>query len=149
MGTRSLTRIRENGKTLVAVYRQYDGYIDGQGKDLAEILKGRKMTNGIRDDALSVFNGAGCLAANIICEMKRPDNGHAGSVYIVPVDDEDQGYTYNIDVISKVSDNGWGYEIEEYPVVTVVRYGKQIFKGTSDEFVEFVTKEEEWDEDDE
>lgn len=145
MGTRSLTRICENGKTLVAVYRQYDGYIDGQGKDLAEILKGRKMTNGISGDALSVFNGAGCLAANIICEMKRSDNGRAGNVYIVPSDDGDQGYTYIIDVSSKVADDGWGYDIEEYPTVTVIRHGDQIFKGTSVEFVEFVAKGEEWD----
>lgn len=143
MGTRSITRIQKDGETLVAVYRQYDGYLSGQGRDLANILKDRKVVNGIRvGEGMNVFNGAGCLAANIICEMKREDNGGAGSVYIHSVDTEDEEYAYNINVKTKNSDE-WSYSYEEYPTITVIRWGEEIFSGTSLEFLKFVEEDEE------
>ena len=46
MGTRSTTAIRdENGKTLVTIYRQYDGYPTGHGQELADFLKARTLIN--------------------------------------------------------------------------------------------------------
>ena len=143
MGTRSITRIQKDGETLVAVYRQFDGYISGQGRDLANILKDRKIVNGIQFGTQSqVFNGAGCLAANIICEMKREDNGDAGGVYIHPVDADDEEFVYNINVKTKEGDGGWSYAYEDYPTITVVRWGEEVFNGTSLEFQEFVQKDE-------
>jgi hypothetical protein len=141
MGTRSITRIQKDGETLVAVYRQFDGYISGQGRDLANILKDRKIVNGIQFGTQSqVFNGVGCLAANIICEMKREDNGDAGGVYIHPVDADDEEYVYNVNVKTKEGD--WSYAYEDYPTVTVIRWGEEVFNGTSLEFQEFVQKDE-------
>lgn len=143
MGTRSITRIQKDGETLVAVYRQFDGYLSGQGRDLANILKDRKVVNGIRfGEEMNVFNGAGCLAANIICEMKREDNGGAGSVYIRSVDTEDEEYAYNINVKTK-NGNEWSYSYEEYPTITVIRWGEEIFRGNSLEFLKFVEEDEE------
>lgn len=48
MGTRSLTHIMDDHTEaiLTTLYRQMDGYPDGHGADLAEILKGRRMVNG-------------------------------------------------------------------------------------------------------
>ena len=39
MGTRSLTFVYdEDGRKIINMYRQYDGYPSGHGKDLAESL---------------------------------------------------------------------------------------------------------------
>ena len=63
MGTRSLTRVIDRqeclsfakghlaknvGKSYVNMYRQFDGYIEGMGVDLAEFLLPFTVVNGIR-----------------------------------------------------------------------------------------------------
>ena len=64
------------------MYRQYDGYPHGHGAELAEFLNGGKVVNGIgADEKHTVFNGAGCLAAQMIAHFK---NG-AGGFYIEPI----------------------------------------------------------------
>lgn len=142
MRTRSITRIQQDGQTIVSVYRQYDGYLSGQGVDLANIMKDRKIVNGIRLDENKVFNGPNCLAACIIYGMKKEDNGNAGGVYVYGPDVDDEEYVYNVNVISKDKE-GWSISYEDYPIITVIRYGEQIFQGTSVEFVDFVKKDEE------
>ena len=105
MGTRSLTRVFEtykNVKTnkvvkekLVTIYRQYDGYPSGMGMDLANFLVSGKVVNGINGDTTElVFNGAGCLSAQLIAELKDGP----GNVYIYPIDSKDCGeeYVYHI-----------------------------------------------------
>jgi len=150
MGTRSITRIQVDGETLVAVYRQYDGYIDGQGQDLANILKDRKIVNGITFGSENkVFNGPGCLAANIICEMKRKDNGDAGGVYINSVECDDEEFTYNVNVITDENEGGWPLSYQDYPIVTVICWGEKIFEGNSIEFYEFTQKGDVYDDVDE
>jgi len=39
MGTRSLTYVYDNKEPLVCMYRQFDGYPSGHGKELAEFEK--------------------------------------------------------------------------------------------------------------
>lgn len=82
MGTRSLTRVYEDGQLLVQFYRQYDGYPSGMGADLAEYLTGGKAVNGIGGDAKlhKTWNGAGCLAASLIAHFKDS----VGNIYIAP-----------------------------------------------------------------
>jgi hypothetical protein len=144
MGTRSLTRVIETWKDddgkdkkqlLVTVYRQYDGYPSGHGLELAEFLNSGTVVNGIGADAKTkVFNGAGCLAAQMISHLKGDS---AGGIYIYPNDTKDawQNYEYHIlvDFDSKV--------------VTLVCFEsgkrkKQLFKGSPVEFIAFVEKEE-------
>jgi hypothetical protein len=133
MGTRSLTFVKEDGKALVAIYRQYDGYISGQGRDLANILKGRRMVNGIPGaaDSKTMFNGPGCMSAQIVRQLKGDE---AGGIYIVPVT-EDTGY---VDYVYTINTNreGKGFEMTfTNPLVTVECWGKEIFKGTVDQFI--------------
>jgi hypothetical protein len=88
MGTRSLTHVIETYKDnegkqkknpLLTMYRQYDGYPSGMGTDLAEFLKSGKLVNGISmAETEKVFNGAGCLAAQLVANFKEG----AGGVYI-------------------------------------------------------------------
>ena len=85
MGTRSLTHViqtyNDNGKqkknALLTMYRQYDGYPSGMGADLAEFLNGGKVVDGISyAETERVFNGAGCLAAQLVAHFKEGAGGY-------------------------------------------------------------------------
>lgn len=82
MGTRSLTRfieVVENKKNpITCIYRQYDGYPSGHGKELAEFLMSGTMVNGYGSSEERQFNGIGCLAAQFIAEFKKG----VGNIYI-------------------------------------------------------------------
>lgn len=82
MGTRSLTRVYEDGQLLVQFYRQYDGYPSGMGLELAEYLAAGKLVNGFGSGAElhNTWNGAGCLAASLIAHFKDS----VGNIYIAP-----------------------------------------------------------------
>ena len=56
MGTRSTTRIYANGKMLIALYCQFDGYPEGVGQQLANFAVSRPFVNGIGANS-EVFNG--------------------------------------------------------------------------------------------
>lgn len=86
MGTRALIHIKSadlKSKTLCTIYRQYDGYYEGLGIDIYNILhKGHsEILNGFGSDSAvpTHFNGMGCLAAYLIGELK---NEKIGNVYI-------------------------------------------------------------------
>jgi hypothetical protein len=72
MGTRSLTVIKdEEGGEICVMYRQFDGYLEGHGKDLLEFLQGRKVVNGISlGSREKASNGMACLAASLIANFK-------------------------------------------------------------------------------
>jgi hypothetical protein len=141
MGTRSITRVEVEGETLIAVYRQFEGYISGHGKDLADFLENRRIVNGYNPDTeKEVFNGPGCLAANLVSFLKREEFGKAGNIYIHPIDAEDEEYSYNIN-IKKRNVGRWAIEYEAMPYVTVRAYGKELFSGTSEEYLNYVTEE--------
>ena len=91
MSTRSLTRVIETWndektnklkkQTLVCMYRQFDGYPSGMGSDLAEFLNSGKIVNGISlAETERVFNGMGCLAAQMVAHFKDG----AGGYYLYP-----------------------------------------------------------------
>ena len=92
MGTRSLTRVipRQKGlsyqdghkhpeKAVVNMYRQYDGYPEGHGQDLAEFLSDLEVVNGLSSESsYTVANGTGCLAALLVAHFKDGP----GSIYL-------------------------------------------------------------------
>ena len=92
MGTRSLTRVipRQKGlsyseghqhveKSVINMYRQYDGYPDGHGVDLAEFLDDFNVVNGLGiPRPPKVANGTGCLAAQLVQHFKDGP----GSIYL-------------------------------------------------------------------
>lgn len=146
MGTRSLTTFIDTfeGKNkkgeatvkkvkVVTMYRQYDGYPEGHGLQLAEFLAGGKMVNGIscNENGL-VFNGMGCLAAQAVAHFKDGPGGfylHRGGT----INCWEQ-YRY------EVIENGAGKD------VTLRCYDvydkKWIFEGTPKEFIEKYSKVE-------
>jgi hypothetical protein len=98
MGTRSVTIVMDDDgdKELCRIYRQYDGYPEGHGRDLTKLCD-VEITNGIRGDGKGTANGMGCLAAQIVMGLKqavkhykglvdgRPTydtNNHVGNIYL-------------------------------------------------------------------
>lgn len=76
MGTRSLTIFKDEDKEICVMYRQFDGYPDGHGLELAEFLSGITMVNGYStDEKRKVANGMGCLTAQVIAEFKKGVGG--------------------------------------------------------------------------
>ena len=100
MGTRGLTYVYEtwdNEHTpVVCIYRQYDGYLEGHGVELAEFLNRGRLVNGLGGkDNGTVFNGMGCLAAQMVSHFKK----EAGQFYLhAPVLNQDccQEYEYHV-----------------------------------------------------
>ena len=95
MGTRSLTRVipRQKGlsyddghnhveKSVVNIYRQYDGYPTGMGLDLAGFLSELDIVDGFNLPTPSrIANGTGCLAAQLVQYLKDGP----GNVYLEPI----------------------------------------------------------------
>ena len=151
MGTRSLTFVYEKygqiQKPVVNMYRQYDGYPEGHGAELAEFLNGGRLVNGLSatktaDEA--VYNGMGCLAASMVAHFKQTP----GSFYIHPVDVTDCGQDYEYHIYD---DNGLlsgsQFRIEVY-YCGCNMFGMSgdthdiIFKGNLKEFTEFCKEKE-------
>ena len=82
MGTRSTISFIEknkNGESIVAyVYQQFDGYLEGVGKSLAEWLLHKIMVNGIPDYKHDYANGMTDLAAQYVHDFKDG----IGSLYL-------------------------------------------------------------------
>ena len=86
MGTRSLVHFHDepwdgkDGDIFVTIYRQFDGYYDGRGVDLAKFLAAFTMCNGfgMDDKSGTHANGMGCLAAQWIAKEKHD----IGNVYV-------------------------------------------------------------------
>jgi hypothetical protein len=154
MGTRSLTRViethtdntnKKKSVKLINMYRQYDGYPSGHGMDLAEFLKGTKVVNGLGMDEVKstrVFNGAGCLAAQLIAHFKEG----AGGIYIEPITANDCGQEYEYEIIVDSDNKEVTLKCVEVGYIDSkgkYRRGKRIlFEGKASEFEKFVEEKE-------
>lgn len=130
MGTRSLTRVHdvwnERDDILINMYRQFDGYPDGHGLEIAEFLEGKKVGNGIsmNENMEKFFNGAGCLAAQLVANFKEV--GSPGGFYLYPAEAGDCGQEYEYDIYVQPND-----EIR----IKVTGYrGSVLFNGNVDGF---------------
>ena len=97
MATRASIIFKEGGRPMAAIYKQYDGYPEGLGAKLKEIVAGGQMVNGCLpgDELGKRFNGAGCLFATVIQQLKRT----VGDVYICHPDDvghQGEDYIYEM-----------------------------------------------------
>jgi hypothetical protein len=79
MGTRSLTYVYDGESPVVCMYRQFDGYPEGHGREVASFLEEMTVVNGLAmDETRRVANGMGCLAAQLVASFK----GQAGGFYL-------------------------------------------------------------------
>ena len=111
MGTRSLTFTYDRGEKIMCMYRQYDGYPEGHGAELAKML------------TTTESNGMLCLSATIVAPLKTG----WGNIYLYLITTKDawQDYEYHI------YDDGRVQVIKTYP------QRHSIFEGTDKEFMEF------------
>jgi hypothetical protein len=119
MGTRSLTFVYDGDVPVINIYRQYDGYPSGHGHELAQFLDSKTLVNGYGEQNDFDANGMGCLAAQLIVQLKHG----VGGIYIYPVSSTDcfQDYEYHV------------YEDR----VVVKDPTAVIFEGTWEEFGQF------------
>lgn len=131
MGTRSLTIFTdERGNELSVLYRQYDGYLDGHGKELAEMLSGKNLVDGFNpENALESFNGMGCLAASVISNFKIG----IGGFYLYPIGSRDIGQDYTYFISGKTG---------EEPRIRVESYGDEICEGKASEILDKINNGE-------
>jgi len=148
MGTRSLTTFIEsykdqNGKKkkkkLITMYRQYDGYPEDHGLELANFLCQGEMVNGLSIEWKNVqFNGMGCLSAQVVEYFK---NG-SGGIYLQR-EHKNSGECYRYEIISDFETNELTVKILEVGYMKLGEYinkTRTIFKGTPKEMVEYCNK---------
>jgi hypothetical protein len=76
MGTRSLTYVYDGETPVVCMYRQFDGYPEGHGREVASFLEELNMVNGLSmGETRRVANGMGCLAAQLVTTFKKDAGG--------------------------------------------------------------------------
>ena len=111
MGTRSLTTFIDNhtNEEIVVMYRQYDGYPGGHGRDLFNFINGMSVVNGIPGgkSRKQMANGISCLAAQVVSHFKK----EVGQFYLYTADTRDYGeefvyiiYAKNNEIKVKVED---------------------------------------------
>ena len=119
MGTRSLTFVYDGDVPVINIYRQYDSYPSVHGHELAQFLDSKTLVDGYGEQNSVEANGMGCLAAQLIVQLKHG----VGGIYIYPVSSTDcfQDYEYHV------------YEDK----VVVKDPTAVIFEGTWEEFAQF------------
>jgi len=113
MGTRSLTILQdswEDHNEIVVMYRQFDGYPDGHGAELAKFLEPITIVDGLSLDAdMSVANGGDCLAAQVVAHFKRAPGG----IYLHPAGTRGCWEEYIYTVTPSTNDGTINLKVEE------------------------------------
>ena len=91
MGTRARVNVMDGNECILSIYRQYDGYPDGLGKEVASFAGKLKITNGISGDDKNTANGMGCFAAQLVKKLKD----RVGNIYIRHTGPESHGEEYS------------------------------------------------------
>jgi hypothetical protein len=138
MGTRALTFVYDGSTPIVNMYRQYDGYPEGHGLELAQFLTRGQLVSGLSGKEEVVFNGMGCLAAAMVSNFKETPGGF----YIHSVEDTEcgQDYEYHVyqredEIRVRVTDRGCNMF-----GLTMSDTNKNLFDGTAVEFLDFCTE---------
>lgn len=125
MGTRSLTFVYDDNEAIINLYRQYDGYPVGHGRELADFLSPFTIVNGIGRKTENIANGMGCLAAQLVAHFKT----EVGQFYLHPVSAKDCGQDYE-------------YHVHKDKVIVKNYNGREIFSGNWENFSKFCGAEE-------
>jgi hypothetical protein len=138
MGTRALTFVYQDETPIINMYRQYDGYPSGHGAELADFLAGGKLVKGLTSRTEPVFNGMGCLAAQMVAHFKETPGGF----YIHSVTETECGQDYEYHVYQdteglrvRITDRGCNMF-----GLTMSDRNEAVFDGTVAEFAEFCSE---------
>lgn len=126
MGTRSTVKFYSEGRCVLSLYNQYDGYYSGVGKELVDFFEDKNnMGNGIQDTALLY-----------VCYKKEGKPYHTYAT----TENDIQEYNYSIyeykgKLIFEISRERWSEEFNDIVVVKTLRL------GTFEEFKEEIAKD--------
>lgn len=99
MSPHANTLIHEDGfdsPIICSIFTHYDGYPDGLGKTLQNILKGYEIVCCYQCDTYKKANGMNCLTAQIITLLKVSCMLGNHYIYAYEKGDENKGYVYHI-----------------------------------------------------
>ena len=143
MGTRStitfIERVNAGDSIVAQVYQQYDGYLEGVGKSLADWLMPKIMVNGIPDYEHDYANGIGDLAAQYVHDFKD----RIGYLYLYsPEWDAEEWCDYNYKVIQNISSNGYTGNADDVLTIVVTNWNNEepLFVGKPSELLEYIKK---------
>ena len=143
MGTRSTYRIIEQftddkthkviNQEICLMYRQFDGYPSGHPCETAEWLASGEVVNGFSSNETKlIFNGAGCLAAQLVAKYKT----EPGGTYLNPLKHRGKCWEdYLYDIIVK-EDNSIEFVCYENG-----KRKTEVFRGSPSDFVLQYSKE--------
>lgn len=134
MGTRSLTVLKSGDQEICVLYRQFDGYPEGHGKELAEFLAGKAVVNGIRGDANTVFNGPSAMAAQVVAHFVDPEE--TGGFYLHGPGTRGIGEEYIYEVSAELP-RGF---VETKNPIAIKMTGYRNFDGTPEQFLEMLSQ---------
>ena len=128
MGTRSLTVFSEDdGFEIGVIYRQFDGYPEGHGKELAKMLSGITMVSGLPiEKPVKLANGMSCLAAQVVAHFKEG----AGGIYLCPAGTRRCGEEYTYFVTGKDG---------EEPQIEISDKNEVLYKGPASDYERWLT----------
>ena len=128
MGTRCLTTFGHGEGEIVVLYRQFDGYPEGHGAELAQFLAGSTIVNGIGGQEGTIFNGMGCLAASVVARFKDG----VGGFYLYPAGTRSCGENYLYEVYGEVG--------QEPHIKCSKSYGTKgvLFDGTASQYLDWL-----------
>lgn len=138
-------KVKKGQNKLLLMYLQYDGYPDGHPLDTAKWLASGVVVNGFNhNNEKLLFNGAGCLAAQLVAKYKIG----VGGTYLH--DQKSRGwcwenYTYDIIVKEDKTIEYIAYEITDGGYDSKKPKFKKIFSGTPQEFIEKYEQKENLD----
>lgn len=139
MSTRASIRVFEgtsdDAQVILEAYQHSDGYPSWTGRKLAKFLTSETLGNGA---AKGVFNGAGDLAAKLVCAFKVDDDGVIdGGFYIEKAFPQEWSY----DVYAPRP--SFGDDLGEAIIVKVSsEYGGADWVGTLSEFADLCDEDD-------
>lgn len=142
MGTRSNTIIIDGNTVIANMYRQFDGYPLGHGRELFKFLEPLYLVNGLGMETMGQANGLGCLAAQMVAHFKT----EPGGIYLERTDGPfDNDYCY---MISGQQPRIGGSEEIYVAVACWGDLGRPIFAGNVRAFGDWIDDQEGGDEED-
>lgn len=142
MGTRStitfIERVNAGDSIVAQVYQQYDGYLEGVGKSLAEWLMPKIIVNGIPDYEHDYANGIGDLAAQFVHDFKN----RIGYLYLYSPDwGVEEWCDYNYKVIQTIGEGNTG-KADDVLIIEVSNWDNKepFFVGNPSELLEYIKK---------
>jgi hypothetical protein len=143
MGTRHTYRIIETYKSnnpelgqveepICLIYGQYDGYPEGTPSIVAKFIASGKMVNGYGSDSSElVFNGPGCMTAQLIKHLKDG----TGNIYVQALSSRlNSGEDYSYDIICD-------FDTKKVTMIAYTWEEKELFRGTPLEFLQKYNEE--------